>query len=351
MFKTKKSVVSLVLNLSAVHLQTRCASNVNRESRMLQKLMSGKKKAAFKWSDQHAIKKSSSIFDSNKKPTKITTRRSIVLNKLFMRHVTELISSGPIGFELSGLGLEITRVNVCQNYHGLNIYWTATGSNDFDYVEQKLASINKPLRHELHQMQLMGNTPHLTFVRDEQVSYFDALDAAMSKADYGEDYEPSLNKTKRKNDFETQGYVEEGKSDGTSSQLPMRHDVFGLDHALIMGRIKQSLAKSKQAWKAFENKQTDKTPAKPFSINTSFESIRQDFKGEKQSAEILKEFLQNRKLMRKQKRAEQAEFRAQIEEDLANQQTDEGDFDDSADWNEDENEIQKFYDEYESMEK
>lgn len=351
MFKTKKSIVSLVLNLSAVQLQTRCASNVNRESKMLQKLMSGKKKPAFKWNDQHAIKKSSSIFDSNKKPSKITTRRSIVLNKLFMRHVTELISSGPIGFELSGLGLEITRVNVCQNYHGLNIYWTATGTNDFDYVEQKLASINKPLRHELHQMQLMGNTPHLTFVRDEQVSYFDALDAAISKADYGEDYEPGLNKTKRKNDFETQADVEEGKSDGVSSQLPMRHDVFGLDHSLLMGRIKQSLAKSKQAWKAFENKQTIETPAKPFSINTSFESIRQDFKGEKQSAEILKEFLQNRKLMRKQKRAEQAEFRAQMEEDWSNQQSDEGDFDNSADWNEDENEIQKFYDEYESMEK
>lgn len=318
---------------------------------MLHKLMSGKKRPAFKWSDQHAIKKPASIFENSKKPSKITTRRSIVLNKLFMRHVTELIASGPIGYELSGLGLEITRVTVCQNYHGLNIYWTATGTNDFDFVEEKLTSINKRLRHDLHQMQLMGNVPHLTFVRDEQVTYFDALDAAINNADYGEDFEPGFRKPKLKSDFEIQGDVKKEVNDSESSLLPMRHDVFGLDHALIMGRIKQSMAKSKQAWKAFEDKQMHAIPSKPFSFNTSFESIRHEQINEKQSADVLKEFLQKRKLLRKQKRAEQAEFKSQMEEDCSNYQNNNDEFEEGDDWTEDPNEIHKFYDECEPFEK
>lgn len=353
MLKINKSLDALVQNLSALHLQSRCASYANRESKMLHKLMSGKKRVAFKWVDPHSTKKPAPINEVSKKPSKITARRSIVLNKLFMRHVTELIASGPIGFELCGLRLEITRVTVCQHYHGLNIFWTATGTDDFEYVEQKLASINKRLRHELHQMQLMGNVPHLTFVRDEQVSYFDALDAAINRADYGEDFEPTLKK-KQKNDFQVQNeeVLENDETATKSSLLPMRQDVFGLNHAVIMGRIKQSMAKSRQAWKAFEEKQMNPIlPTKPFSFNTSFESIRQEHASEKQSTDVLKEFLQKRKLMKKQKRLEQAEFNAQMEENWSNRSNNEEDDDWIEAEEEDDDEVQKFYDEYEPFEK
>lgn len=347
MLKLNNSVNSLLRKLCALQFQSRCASSYEgRQSKMLQKLMTGKRKTVYRFGE-HAMPKPEALHTVKKVPAKLSTRRVTVLNKLFMRHVTELIANGPIGYELSGLGLEITQVKVCQNYHGLNIFWTAKGTYEFDYVEQKLTSINKKLRHELHQMQLMGNIPHLTFVRDEQISYFDELDAVIEKADYGEDYKPLWTRIKE-NDFDVQGEKTKLEDNEDSSTLLMRHDVFGLDHALIMGRVKQKMNKSKQAWKDYNEKQSTPSNAKPFTFNTSFESIREEQVSAKQSEDILKEFLHKRRLLRKLQRAEMAEFNAKalVEEAELERQDNDDDFDDQL--IEDQDEIEKFYDEHDS---
>lgn len=355
MLKLNSLVCSMFRMLSVHRIQSQCASNDSRQSRMLQKLMTGKKKPFTKFNgmQQSSSPKPKSILAAERGPTKLSNRRTIVLNKMFMRHVTDLIASGPIGYELNGFGLQITQVKVCQqNYRGLNIFWTITNTDDFDYVEQKLATINKKLRHELHQMQLMGCIPHLTFVRDFRVSYFDELDSVIEKADYGDDFKPTL-KRLRENDFEMQEEETEVASNTNEFSLqPMRHDVFGLNHAVIMGRVKQSMAKSKQAWKLFEEKQLNPFNANPFTFNTSFESIRQEQESTKLSGDVLKEFLQKRKLERKLKRAEQAEFTAQDidEEGWVEQNTNHQD-DDYNEQFDDENEVQKFYDELEPYEK
>lgn len=41
-----------------------------------------------------------------------SSRRSQVLNKLFMRHVTDLMATGQYATELTGHGIEISRVNI-----------------------------------------------------------------------------------------------------------------------------------------------------------------------------------------------------------------------------------------------
>lgn len=349
MFKINNSVNSLLRHLSVLQLHARCSSTEKRQSRMLQKLMTGKRKIVHKWGE-HAIQKPEALHMVKKTPTKLSTRRTTVLNKMFMRHVTDLIASGPIGYELNGLGLEITQVKVCQNYHGLNIFWTATGTDDFDHVEQKLLSISRKLRHELHQMQLMGNCPHLTFVRDEKLSYFDALESVIEKADYGDDFKPLMTRL-READFELQENKPEQQDSADSTVVPMRHDVFGLDHALIMGRVKQSMAKSKQAWKSYEEKQSNPSNTKPFTFSTSFESIREEHVSAKHSEEMLQEFLQKRKLLRKLKRAEEAEFNSKAldEEKFHERQNSNDDFDEPI--IEDPIEVEKFYDELESFEK
>lgn len=347
MFKLKNSVNSLLRNLSAIQLQSRCASYESRQSKMLQKLMTGKRKPGFKFGE-HAIPKPEALHPVKKLPSKLSTRRTSVLNKMFMRHVTELIADGPIGYELSGLGLEITQVKVCQNYHGLNIFWTAS-SPDLDQVEQKLVSIAKKLRHELHQMQLMGNVPHLSFVRDQQFSYFEQLDSVIEKADYGEDFKPLFTRL-RETDFELQNEEIKPEFGIHSSIPPMRHDVFGLDHALIMGRVKQAMAKSKQAWKAYEEKQSMPSNAKPFTFNTSFESIREEQVNAKQSEDVLRQFLQKRKLMRKLKRAEAAEFNSKSLDEEENQFERQNDFDEHI-ITEDLAEVEKFYDDLEPFDK
>ncbi|XP_055303309.1 uncharacterized protein LOC129568981 [Sitodiplosis mosellana] len=349
MFKLNNSVNSLLRNLSAIQLQSRCASYEGRQSKMLQKLMTGKRKPSFRYGE-HAIPKSEALHAVKKVPSKLSARRTTVLNKMFMRHVTELIASGPIGYELGGLGLEITQVKVCQNYHGLNIFWTASGA-DFEQVEKKLESIARKLRHELHQMQLMGNIPHLTFVRDYQLSYFDELDSVIEKADYGEDFKPTFTRL-RETDFELQSGENKTEDSTNSSILPMRHDVFGLNHALIMGRVKQTMAKSKQAWKSFEEKQSNQSSnTKPFTFNTSFESIREEQVNAKQSENVLREFLQKRRLLRKLKRAEEVEFNSKIldeEEALYEQHVNDLDEEIITD---DPVEVEKFYDELDPIEK
>lgn len=266
-----------------------------------------------------------------------------------MRYITDMIASEPSGYELSAVGLEITRVAVCQKYHGLNIFWTATATDDFDAVANKLNSISGSLRHQLHKLQLMGNIPHLTFVRDQHLTYANELNAIIEKADYGDDYEPNIQKSKLTSDFEIQSGLEEDQSDSKSSLPPMRHDVFGLNHALIMGRIKQSMAKSKQAWKAYEERMTSPaTPTKPFTFTTSFESINQGLVSDKQSNDILKEFLRKRNQVRKQRLAEEAALNAKLnanDEAFENSEDFDGNVDD---WLDSEAEEQRFYDEHES---
>lgn len=270
---------------------------------------------------------------------------------MFMRHVTEIMANGPTGFELSQLGLTITQVKVCQHYNGLNIFWTATATDDYDMVERKLESIKKSVRHQLHQMQVMGNVPHITFVRDCQLSYFDEVQTLFSKADYGDEYEPSLTKqANEKSAFDIHG---DECSATRSSIPPMRQDVFGVDHAQIMGRIKQSMAKSKQAWDAYDKKLTNQSDnLKPYTFSTSFESIRQEHETEKSSAQNLKEFLVKRKQMRKEKRSEQMECNALLyDEWMRLEHANSNDYDDAQEPQplEDEHEIEKFYDEYDSI--
>lgn len=354
MFKSKQLLEIFRRSSSLFELQLRWASYTNRESRMLSKLMTGKRKPYYKWEDTTARKQPSLLPEtSTKRPTKITARRSIVLNKMFMRHVSEIMADGPHGLELSQLGLIITQVKVCQHYHGLNIFWTATATDDFEMVAEKLESIKKSVRHQLHQMQVMGNVPHITFVRDFQLSYLDELQAVISKADYGDGYEPSSTKrAKEKSDFDIRGENEAAVEE--SSLPPMRHDVFGVDHARIMGRIKQSMAKSKQAWIAYDKRMSSETDtAKPFTLSTSFESIRQEHESAKNTEQLLKDFLVKRKQIRKQKRTEEMELNNTILMDqlMRREYHDSNDYDDSQDPDpfEDEKEIEKFYEEYEPI--
>lgn len=351
MLKSKAPVVCLLRNLSASGIQSRCASNTQRQSNMLAKLMTGKRKPKFKWTESLTSQKPKPMFEGKKTPPKVSTRRTIILNKMFMRHITDIIASGPIGYELSGLGLEITRVTVCQQYHGLNIFWTATGTDDFDSVEKKLESIQGNLRHELHQMQVMGNVPHLTFVRDTHLSYFDLLDTAIANADYGEDYAPNDPNSRFKEEFDIHGAAEPSESESESSIPPMRQDVFGVNHAVIMGRIKQSMAKSKQAWKAYDQQLSSPSAPKPFTFSTSFESIRQEQITSKKSEDILNEFLVKRKLLRKQQRAEMAEFNAAMMEEWNQSKDYEDEYESTEELFEDEAEFEQLYDNHDPYEK
>lgn len=328
--------------------QVRFGSNTARQSHMLNKLLHGKKKAQYKWNDVAGPTKPKGLLETKGTSKKITSRRVVVLNKLFMRHVTDLIGAGSIGEDLKGLGLVITKVLVCQNYHGLNVFWTTNISTNYDEVQQKLDSINKRLRHELSQMQLMGNIPHITFVKDAQVGYANELDYLLATADYGDDYEPSESKSGIDDDFDPENVQSDALKQINSSLPAMRHDVFGLNHAVIMGRIKQSMAKSKQAWKAYEDGSQQFESSKPYSLTTSFESIRKGAEDEKRSTDILQEFLLKRKLQRKLQRKADSDMSAKLNESFIDNEGDgfdDGDANEVTQWQDDE-----IYDTYDGSE-
>lgn len=321
----------------------RCFSfNDQRQSSMLKKLMIGKRKSKeyFYDSNQSQTLRAKTLVSNTKNVSaKVTTRRATVLSKMFMRHITDLIATSELAKELSGFGLEITGVRICQKYHGLNIFWTATSTEDFDGVQLKLNSMSKSLRHDLSQMQLMGNIPHITFIRDQKLSYYGELDVLISKADYGEDYTPGYRRTRINDDFKSQSI-----EDINNSPLPpMRHDVFGLNHSLIMGHVKQNLAKSRKAWKAYESNELHPlSETKPFTLTTSFDCIREEAVSEKRSEQILNDYLKQRKLLRKLQRREEQNVDQLDEEDASSFDHHEEvvafeDFDDS--------DVQRFYDE------
>lgn len=94
-----------------------------------------------------------------------SARRVAVLNKTFMRYITDLMATGECASEILGHGIEINKVKVTPDYKLLNVYWIARGNEKDEVVEKVLNKNAGFLRHELSQLRVMGNVPKLKFVK------------------------------------------------------------------------------------------------------------------------------------------------------------------------------------------
>lgn len=106
--KMHKAVLN-TLSYAALSCHSRFASNISRQSNMLKKLMTGKKRPKFH-ENVDLSTKPKLLIQGNATPTKIVSRRVIVLNKLMMGHVSDLIANGSVENEIQGVGLVITKV-------------------------------------------------------------------------------------------------------------------------------------------------------------------------------------------------------------------------------------------------
>lgn len=275
-------------------------SMAGRQAKILGKLVNNsRRKKTRGWFDGDVVVKVSSIASTHNQ-NKNAPRRVLVLNKLFMKNVTDLLASSKLGEEIAGLGIEFSRVQVCQNFHGLNVFWFSS-ANDSQLltIEDRLARIAGPLRHELSQLRLMGEVPRITFVRDKKLSLLNEVDVLLTTADFGEDHERNPHGQRMKKEFDPVNAVIDA-DDITSDLISMRNDVFGVDRNAIMGRIERSLAKTKNAWEAYERGTINPRAATTNTENT-FDSLRQLSAKEKKGEEILQDFLAKRKLERKLK--------------------------------------------------
>ncbi|VVC93310.1 unnamed protein product [Leptidea sinapis] len=197
-------------------------------------------------------------------------RRLAMLNKLFMKYITDIMSTGTISINIVGHGIEISKVRVAPDFKTVNVYWLCKGNQSDDETEALLNRSAGPLRQELSTLRLMGEVPYICFVKDKQEAQLVDLDRRLALADYGEDYTPTEIGHLLKSEFmlnmklspEVKAKIKQLEEEHTTLQnnaieddpIPeMTNDVYGLDHNKIMARLLASRKKSKEAWANLES--------------------------------------------------------------------------------------------------
>lgn len=226
---------------------SRNASNksflAKRQSKTLNKLLTGKAKSRKVWRQEDESPKLQSI-TSLTKPASSSLRRVNVLNKLFMRHITDYMATDGL---FTGHGLEISRVQITTDFRLVNVYWSARGDVNSKELESLLANSAGLLRHNLSQLRLMGEVPVIKFVKDKLFANSAAVESLLKVADFGDDFVPTSPAQRIRNDL--------SRDINQPNVLPeMTHDVLGLNHSRIMNCIKANMTKAKQAWEKYETK-------------------------------------------------------------------------------------------------
>lgn len=244
---------------------------LKKQGTILNKLLHGSDKGKRKWyADKNAVLATPLAIASSKGQGKESTRRINVLNKLFMEQITDLMATGEHSEELVGYGIQISRVKVSSDYHGINVFWFARDNRHDMDIGRLLKRISGGLRHELSQLRLIGQVPKLNFVKDKTYGLTADLDGVLRRADYGEDFVPTDRTMMLKSEFKLQvelprtvrseiDKLEDEIDYPVEDQrtLPaMRNDILGLDQEAIMGKIRRSLSRNKQAWQQHKQQST-----------------------------------------------------------------------------------------------
>ncbi|XP_059621725.1 uncharacterized protein LOC132265177 [Phlebotomus argentipes] len=229
--------------------------SASKQSKIMSKLVHGRDKGRRQWHENNIPSgtfdraASAQAISNPRGHPKHVLRRVTVLNKLFMRNIADIMSTGELSQEIVGKGLEISRVKVSPDFRQAYVYWLAKGTEEDEELESMLSRIAGRLRHELSQLRLMGEVPKIIFLKDFQHSKFSDVDRLLAKADFGEDFEPLYMGQKPKE------AIAQDKNEifPSSAALPeMRQDVFGLNHADIMQRITRTLSRTRSAWEKYE---------------------------------------------------------------------------------------------------
>ncbi|KAK9874055.1 hypothetical protein WA026_002411 [Henosepilachna vigintioctopunctata] len=175
-----------------------------------------------------------------------TSKRASMLNKMFMRYITDLIINGNHWEEYAQNGIEINRIEVSPDYMKVNIFWISKEKNKDEAIQSFLSDNAYTLRHELSQLRVMGVVPPLSFIKDKHQSELLDLDHRISIADYGIDYEPSA-VSRMKHQLELYSSIDdkfksklenvENDEEEVDVDLPeMPQNIFGLDYVGILNR-------------------------------------------------------------------------------------------------------------------
>ncbi|XP_018567592.1 uncharacterized protein LOC108908142 [Anoplophora glabripennis] len=254
------------------------------------------------------------------------SRRATVLNKLFMRHITDQLATGKCAEKILGYGVEINRVKVTPDYKLLKVYWLAKGSQNDEVIDEILQRNSGLLRHELSQLRLMGVVPLIQFVKDKLYARIVELDSKLSIADFGEDHTPLNPAEKLKTEFEILSPLDDNikkqlkELDETETEdfeelplPPMPQNVLGLNHAIILSRIKKSVRKSEALHRIDTIKENEDESWVTFKLKQSTNEDPLQFGSEYSQREAFKDFLHKRQLLRLKARKENKNYIPDLE--------------------------------------
>ncbi|XP_054723657.1 putative ribosome-binding factor A, mitochondrial, partial [Uloborus diversus] len=199
--------------------------------------------------------KAKNVFEKVHRPS----RRQIVLNSLFIKNITDVLSTGDVAPEVMGYGIEITRVKISPCCKILNVYWQVP-PNSFSLcedIETKLNSKARAIRAEIISRNLMGKVPHIFFIRDHTNARLAAFESALKdvEAEIKEDSPIVLDEAfledilafnsakKMHQEIEEKPVPVIEKEPDDSPMYPpprpsdMKCDVFGLRHDVMMDRV------------------------------------------------------------------------------------------------------------------
>lgn len=191
-----------------------------------------------KWYTNTDLHNSVNINPIDKSPSLHTRRRMIIRDKLFMQHITDMMSMGEVSDIIRG-AIEIINVKITADFKYVNVFYT---SNNYVSQEmlQKCAGI---IRHELSQLRVIGIVPPIQFVEDKQYYTQKEVERRLALINFEEEV-LSSEQCDNPDSVDRTSYNEsiadnDSKADEFYIQLPvMRHDVLGLDHHRIMSQVR-----------------------------------------------------------------------------------------------------------------
>lgn len=315
-------------------LYLHCAGAKFSEHKMMRKIMMVEKKKKHKYNATPLLLPPTNISKGSYEGKRsCNSRRADVLNKLFMRHITDLMSSGDRAEELFGLGIQISRVQVTPDYKEVHVFWICSDVAREQEVENSLNSIAGELRCELAQLHIVGLIPKIVFFKDKNYSKILRIDEILAIADFGEDHEPQQYKSSLKTELKLQMKLDEftklkiskleneTMDNDFGEPIPeMPQNVLGLDHAVILNRVKKRLNAAKTSNNSLSQDQ--------MALTQNESPIR--FSNLKAQNEAFKEFLIKRKLLEAKAKQENKNYRPDLEyiqQELTSSRNNDGIFD------------------------
>lgn len=181
------------------------------------------------------------IEQDNKTISIQTMRRMVIRDKLFMKHITDLMSMGEVSDIING-GIEITFVKITPDYKCVNVFWI-NSTNDVSLIISKeaLQKCAKIIRHELSQLRIIGIVPPIQFVEDKRFAMEKEVERRLASINFENKKSEEIQWDSLHTDQTLcmkSDTNQDSEMDESYIELPiMRHNVLGLDHDKIMSRV------------------------------------------------------------------------------------------------------------------